>query len=1596
MKRTYLLIAALLIACSSFAENLKPIAQKINERKTLNQVFTNVQLFTVTPESMRKAQELNEKVKYATVMEFRRDEAQRILREQPENIHFIIPNSSGGTTELDLFKATITGTGFSVVTNASNGLPVPYEGGLHYWGIISGDNNSLAEISIYEDEIMGMVSTALDGNQVLGKLEHDSQGLHIFYNEHNLDALPTTQCNTADDLTGHSGGSMDRTTSAAAASAKCVNLYWEVNFDLYSNKGSLTAATNYVTGIFSQSSILYANDGISVTLSQVYVWTSASPYTSTSTSGLLTDFGAFRTSFNGDLGALIGLAGGGGIAWIDGLCASSTQFRECYAGVGTGYNSVPTYSWTVEVITHEQGHLMGSSHTHACVWNGNNTAIDGCGPAAGYGYEGSCSGAPVPSNGGTIMSYCHLISVGINFSLGFGPQPTALILNNISTSTCLSACGGGSTCNAPTGMNTASITASTATFTWTAVSGASSYAIQYRKTGTTTWTSGTSASTSFNVSGLTAGTGYEWQVHTVCSSGSSANTASTTFTTSPAACNAPTGLTTSSITTNSATLSWTAIAGVLSYNVHYRATGTTTWTTVNTTATTYSVSSLTSATGYEWQVQTVCSGGSSAYTASSTFTTLAPPCNAPSGLSTTSITSTSATLNWTGVSGAVSYTVSYRLVGVTTWTTVSTTTALYNVSALTSGSNYEWQVQTVCSSGSSTFSSSTFSTTTSTPCNAPAGLNTNSITTSTATLAWTAVSGAVNYNVRYRLVGTSSWTTASTSVASYIATSLTASTAYEWQIQTVCAGGSSVFTSSTNFTTLAPPCTAPAGMGTGNTTSTTTTLSWSAVSGALSYTVHYRLTGTTTWTSLSTTSTSANLTGLTAGSGYEWQVQTVCSSGSSAFTSSALFTMLALTCDVPSETATSSITTTSATFTWTAVTGAISYNLRYRVTGTTTWTTVSVTGTSYNAGSMSSGTPYEWQVQTVCVFGTSSFASTVNFTTVAVPACNLPTTMMTNSITTTTAIFTWAAVSGANNYNVRYRLVGTTSWINASTAATFYNASNLTAGANYEWQIQTACSAGSSAYTTSTTFTTTSSIACNVPAGMGTSNVTSSGATVSWTAVPGAVSYSVHYRITGTTTWTTVSTTTPTVTLSTLTSGSTYEWQVQTVCSAGSSAFTASTVFNTGTTVTGCNIPTGMATSNITTSSATFTWTAVSGATSYNLRFRTIGSSLWTNANTAAGSYTPTSLIPATSYEWQIQTACPSGSSAFTSSLNFTTLSGGSCDVPSGLAGNVNVTAATLSWTAVSGATGYTLQWRATGASAWTTVTGITTASYNLTGLASCTAYQFQVRTQCSIGTSAYSTPASFTTTGCALTYCTSKANSTTYEYISKVALGSINNASGNNNGYADFTGLSTNVSGGTAYTIALTPGFRGSAYMEYWTVWIDYNHNGSFSDAGEKAAVGNGTALVNAAFTVPASALNGPTRMRIQMQYYAGQANPCATYSYGEVEDYTVVVGGNAQRHIAPTSEPEVISAENFGDVSLFPNPATENISASFTSATRGTAQLAVYNVIGAKVLSRQEDVEEGTNTIKMNTTDLINGIYIFEIEKNGEVRRVKFMVSK
>ncbi len=197
--------------------------------------------------------------------------------------------------------------------------------------------------------------------------------------------------------------------------------------------------------------------------------------------------------------------------------------------------------------------------------------------------------------------------------------------------------------------------------------------------------------------------------------------------------------------------------------------------------------------------------------------------------------------------------------------------------------------------------------------------------------------------------------------------------------------------SNTNFTiTTGAGCGAPAGLNASSITTTSATVSWSAVSGALSYDVDYKLNTSGTWTNAATrtTSTSVNLSGLTQSSLYDWRVRTNCSGSSSAYTQAQFTTSSPATCNAPTGLASSAVTTSSATVSWTAVSGAISYDVDYKTNASGTWSNAATgtTSTSINLSGLSASTLYDWRVRTNCSSGSSSY-SQAQFTTATAGGC---------------------------------------------------------------------------------------------------------------------------------------------------------------------------------------------------------------------------------------------------------------------------------------------------------------------------------------------------------------------------------------------------------------------------------------------------------------------------------------------------------------------------------------------------------------------------------------------------------------------------------
>lgn len=187
-----------------------------------------------------------------------------------------------------------------------------------------------------------------------------------------------------------------------------------------------------------------------------------------------------------------------------------------------------------------------------------------------------------------------------------------------------------------------------------------------------------------------------------------------------------------------------------------------------------------------------------------------PTCGNVAGLVSSNVTTNSATISWSTLSGAINYDVDYKVNTTSTWTNLATgTTALtLNLSALSENTTYDYRVRANCSGATGAYTQAQFTTLTTVTCDAPTGLSSSSITSSSATVSWAAVSGASNYTVDYKLNSASTWTTAAAATTSLFVnlTGLTASSLYDWRVRTNCTGGSSAYTQAQFTTAAASTC----------------------------------------------------------------------------------------------------------------------------------------------------------------------------------------------------------------------------------------------------------------------------------------------------------------------------------------------------------------------------------------------------------------------------------------------------------------------------------------------------------------------------------------------------------------------------------------------------------------------------------------------------------------------------------------------------------------------------------------------------------------------------------------------------------------------
>jgi hypothetical protein len=232
-----------------------------------------------------------------------------------------------------------------------------------------------------------------------------------------------------------------------------------------------------------------------------------------------------------------------------------------------------------------------------------------------------------------------------------------------------------------------------------------------------------------------------------------------------------------------------------------------------------------------------------------------------------------------------------------------------------------------------------------------------------------------------------------------------------------------------------------------------------------------------------------------------------------------------------------------------------------------------------------------------------------------------------------------------------------------------------------------------------------------------------------------------------------------------------------------------------------------------------------------------------------------------------------------------------------------------------------------------------------------------------------------------------SASSTTCDEYINTVQLNTINNTSACSvGGYGNYLSTSTNLIKGNQYSITVTPDIlsqTGSAFTnDEIAVWIDYNNDSDFLDAGEQVGyvlVGTGWSNVFT-FTVPTSAVSSAVRMRVRISYSTdGAIVPCGQSTYGEVEDYTVNI----------TTSSASLLENDLSAITIYPNPSSDILNIDLSSANEEVQSIFLVDITGK--LMQIIDVNENA-LLKLNLSSFASGLYYIKIRSasNTVVRQV------
>lgn len=484
------------------------------------------------------------------------------------------------------------------------------------------------------------------------------------------------------------------------------------------------------------------------------------------------------------------------------------------------------------------------------------------------------------------------------------------------------------------------------TVSWSKLDGASKYRLYYKNETSSSWKSTDLTSVSKTFTDLTAGETYEFKV---CAVNGASVLGSETDVKQYVYLKATTLKLANSV--KGVKITYSKVDGASEYKILRKASGESSWKTLDTVSSlTFYDTKPTSGKTYTYRVAAYSGNSRSVYVSDSIKHLAAPE------VSSASTVDSGISVKWNKITGASGYYL-YRKTSSGSWSNIAKTSSTsYTDKTAKNGVKYEY---TVCSYSGSTKSSKYSD-----------GLKAARISSPEVTLknistgvkvSWEKVSAADSYIIYRKTSGSSSWTTlktVSSSTTSYVDEKAKNNATYQYAVRGVYEDCKGLFKSAGKHCYIA----APEGLKLSNVTSGIK-ISWDSVSSAKGYYI-YRKTPSGSYKKIATVTdkTSYIDKSVKSGTAYIYMVRCYNSSATSGNFAGKQKRWLS-TPQVEAKKSTKCIKVT-----WNAVTGAESYNVYRKVSGSSEWKcvkTVSKSVKSYTDKNVSKGKTYTYKVQAV-------------------------------------------------------------------------------------------------------------------------------------------------------------------------------------------------------------------------------------------------------------------------------------------------------------------------------------------------------------------------------------------------------------------------------------------------------------------------------------------------------------------------------------------------------------------------------------------------------------------------------------------------------